>query len=59
VTASAELRERLDAMCRHTQGTMPLIVVLPRAEMADAAAYLKGRRWAAMIELEAKEGSKP
>lgn len=51
MTIPAALADRLDSSARMTGGTMPLIVVLDPSELADAAAYLKGRRWASMLEL--------
>ncbi len=47
-----EQRIRLDDAARMTGGTMPLIVVLPAEQLLEAAAYLRGKRWASLLELE-------
>ena len=33
---------------------MPLVVVVDASELADATAYLRGRRWSSLIEIEAR-----
>lgn len=52
---SKELKERIDYAIKLSQGTMPIQVVVKLDEIADALAYLKGKRLAKTIEISTED----